>query len=101
MIAPNILPLLILTIFVLLACPILTTMFFYYRFELRTKSKNQKILVSFLCPVLTLIFMFILQKQFPFTIGIYFISYFIIISILTITEYRKQKKKTQLLEINI
>ncbi len=101
MIAPNILPLLILTIFVLLTCPILTTMFIYYRFELRTKSKNQKILVSFLCPILTLIFMFILQKQFPFTIGIYFISYFIIISILTIIEYRKQKKKTQLLEINI
>lgn len=93
MLSPNIFPLLILTFFILLVCPILTTMFIYYRFELRTKPKEQKILISFLCTVLTLTFMFILQKQFPFTIGIYFISYLIIMSILTMIEYRKQKKK--------
>jgi Ca2+/Na+ antiporter len=94
MIVPNILPLLIFTAFVLLACPLLTTIFIYYRFGLTTKPIKQKAFISSLCFLLTLLIMFILQRQFPFSIGIWFVSYFIVISILTITEYRKQKKNT-------
>ncbi len=38
--------------------------------------------------------MIILQRQFSFLIGIWFVLYFIVISILTIVEYRNQKKNT-------
>ena len=94
MIAPDILPLLIFTAFVLLACPVLTTMFTYYRFGLTTKPTKQKAFISSLCFLMTGLIMFILQRQFPFSIGIWFALYFIVISILTIAEYRKQKKNT-------
>ena len=93
MIASNILPLLIFTIFILLICPILTTVFIYYCFELKTKPKTQKIFINSLSSLLTLLFMFILQRQFPYSIEIWFALYFMAITILTIIEHRKQKKK--------
>lgn len=94
MVAPDILPLLIFTAFVLLACPVLTTIFIYYRLGLSSKPTKQKAFISSLCFLLTLSIMFILQRQFPFSIGIWFVLYFIVIGILTIAEYRKQKKNT-------
>lgn len=94
MIAPDILPLLLFTAVIILVCPILTTMFIYYRFGLTTKPTKLKVFISSLSFLLTLLFMFILQRQFPFSIGIWFILYFIVISILTVAEYRKQKKNT-------
>lgn len=93
MIASDIFPLLIFTVFVLLVCPILTTMFIYYRFGLRTKSTKEKAFISSLCFLLTFLIMFILQKQFPYTIGIWFILYFIVTGILTIAEYKKRKTR--------
>ena len=94
MIAPDILPLLLFTTFILIACPILTTLFIYYRFGLTSKTKKQKVFISSLCFLLTLLFMLILQRQFAFAIGIWLTLYFIVISILTIAEYRKLKKNT-------
>jgi hypothetical protein len=94
MIAPDILPLLIFTAFVLLACPVLTTMFIYYRFGLTTKPTKQKASICSLCFLMIFLFMYIIQRQFPFSIGIWFALYFIVISILTIAEYRKRKKNT-------
>ena len=94
MIAPDILPLLIFTAIVLLACPTLTTMFIYYRFGRKAKPTKQKVFISSLCFLITLLIMFILQRQFPFSIGIWYSLYFIVISTLTIAEYRKQRKNT-------
>lgn len=95
MIAPNILPALLLIGFMLIICPILTTIFIYYQFGLTNKSIKQKIFIPFASLLLTFALMLMLQLQFPYLASVWFILYLIVIIILTIVAYRERKRASR------
>ncbi len=95
MIAPDILPALLLVGFMLIICPILTTIFIYYRFGVANKSTTQKIFISFASLLLTFVLMLMLQLQFPYLASIWFILYLIVIATLTIVAYRERKRASR------
>lgn len=95
MIAPDILPALLLIGFMLIMCPVLTTVFIYYRFGVANKSIKQKILISFASLLLKFALMLMLQLQFPYLASIWFILYLIVITTLTIVAYRERKRASR------
>jgi len=92
MIAGDIFPLLLMTLLALLTAPILTTIYFYNKIGQKLKGLNQ-ILFCVFVPILTFAIMLVLQRQFPFSMSIWFLLYLAVMTILVIIQYNRPEKK--------
>lgn len=89
------LPLIVFTILVMLIAPLMTCVFVFIRFKVKNKSMFDKCLISILTFTISIIAMYLVQRYFPFTSVIWFMLYFIVISILTFVEYKNQRQSIE------
>jgi hypothetical protein len=92
MIAPNLLPLIIATIVLLLFNPTITTVFVYNRWNIKSKGASKRRVISLTTFILTFILFLSLQFLFKHSFEIWTIMYALTMTILVIGDRIAKKK---------
>jgi hypothetical protein len=93
MVNTHLLPFLVFTMVAFITCPILAGVLTYYQLDSKRRSRHQRILVPVANFILVSGIMLVLQRQYPFDIQPLFLFLFVVLSIATIAEYRKRRKR--------
>jgi O-antigen/teichoic acid export membrane protein len=92
MIAPNLLPVIFATIVLLLFNPVITTVFIYSRWNIKSKTASKRRIISLTTFILTFILFLLLQLLFKHSIEIWTIVYALTMSAFVIGDRIAKRK---------